>query len=457
MLRRALTVALLVCAGSACTTRPTPSADAGAGVDAGVDPWRLVLSGLPGTLLSAWESPDGVLYAVGGTSTSALVLRHDAAGWWVMDSGTNHALWWVHGSSASDVYAVGAEGVVTHFDGSRWTVLREGGDFTLFGAWGASSSQLVAVGGVVTSSAPRAAIVSKTSGWGELGTEGLPPGRALFKVWGAAANDLFVVGEGGLVARGVPGAWTVLSAPTTERLTTIHGAGAEVYAVGGLREPVLLRLDHGAWRALPVSGSPQLLNGVAVNRAGEVVLVGLDGYLAEGQGDDFVVRPLPVRSGLHGVAVTGSGFVAVGGDLLGAFGRGVLLSRGPLEPGALKTWPQPGTRWDAGVPDAGEVDAGEIDAGEVDAGEIDAGEVDAGEIDAGPPLGPGELCEDPLRSCAPGLNCWFVFGPFHSWCGATCTDVSECGASGPGACCKLPGPQVSVTVCLPEAACDAGS
>ena len=87
----------------------------------------MVQEGLPGTLLSAWESSDGVLYAVGGTARSALVLRHDTNGWWQMDPGTSRTLWWVHGFSQSDVYAVGAAGVVTHYDGTRWTVEREGG------------------------------------------------------------------------------------------------------------------------------------------------------------------------------------------------------------------------------------------------------------------------------------------------------------------------------------------
>src|SRR4051812_9239938 len=109
---------------AACTTTPTP--DSGTPDSGTPNPWHLVHEGLPGTLLSAWESSDGVLYAVGGTSSSALVLRHDPSGWWTMDPGTTKTLWWVHGFSANDVYAVGANGVVTHFDGTRWIVEREG-------------------------------------------------------------------------------------------------------------------------------------------------------------------------------------------------------------------------------------------------------------------------------------------------------------------------------------------
>ncbi|MDP1829599.1 MAG: hypothetical protein Q8L48_40405 [Archangium sp.] len=388
-----------------------------------------------------------MLYAVGGTSSSALVLRHDATGWWQMDPGTSRTLWWVHGFSANDVYAVGAAGVVTHFDGTRWNVEHEGGDYTLFGAWGLTPDDLVAVGGVVTASAPRPAMVSRRSRWAEISTAGLPPDRALFKVWGRSQTELFVVGERGLVARGAPGAFVRQSAPTTERLTTVHGAGSNLFAVGGLQAPVLLRFDGAAWKSLAIPGTPQFLSGVAVAPGGEVLIVGLNGYVAEGRDEAFEAQPALTRRGLHGALRTRDGFVAVGGELLGTFGQGVVLTNGALEGGPLRAWPNAGLRFDAGVPDAGPDDGG----------------VDAGLEDAGPPdggwLGPGASCDAQPQGCEPGLACWFVFGPYKNFCAGFCGSDSECGAYGAGACCKLPGPQVTTPVCLPFDAgvCDAGS
>lgn len=446
---------LVLCLVVALTACSAPSSrDAGPIDVGGVEPdasvpdagtWRLVLSELPATLLSAWESSDGVLYAVGGTSTSALVLRHDAQGWWTMDPGTASTLWWVHGFAADDVFAVGANGVVTHFDGTRWTVLREGGEATLFGAWGASHDDFLAVGGVVND-LPRASLVRLVDDWAEFPIFDLPGARSLFKVWGTSADDLIVVGERGLIARGTPGNFVVQPTPTTERITTVHGAGSTIYAVGGLLEPVALRFTAGEWRSFSVPGSPQLLNGVAVSASGEAVLVGLDGYVAEGRGQSFVAQRVLTRWGLHGVAVTREGFVAVGGDLLGSLGHGVVLVRGgTLGATALQPWPSSGVPFDGGVVDDGGVDGG---------------------TDAGPPqppdggwLGPGASCDEQPADCDPtrNLSCWFVFGPYRSYCGGSCTDVAECGAYGAGACCKLPGPQVTQPVCLPEIACDGGT
>lgn len=443
---------LLALAWCSCTA-PAPVPDAGPSPS-----WVVVHDALPTALLSVWASSDGVLYAVGGNASRGLVLRHDSSGWWEMDPGTSRALWWVHGRAADDVYAVGAGGVVTHFDGTRWSVEREGEPFTLYGVWASPSGRWVTVGGDVTSSQPKGVALSRgpsSATWAPVSSS-VPTDAPLFKVWGA--DETFdVVGERGLIAHGGAGGLTVTPSPTTQRLTTVWGSNAGEYVAGGVTEPVLLWRIDGAWRNVPVPGSPALLNGVAVNGAGEVVAVGLNGYVARGRGAQLAVVPSVTSHGLHAVVATREGFVAVGGDLLGALGHGVLVSSTALEGGTLRRWPTGGVRFDAGVEDAGVEDAG-VDAGVEDAGMEDAGMEDGG-LDAGT-LGPGELCNTGSdgASCESGLSCWFVFGPFKSYCAATCTDVAECGAAyGANACCKVPGPQVTLTVCLPQEACDAGS
>lgn len=477
MLRRcALPLLVLL---QACPAPPvTPD---GGSADGGAS-WRVVQRELPGALLSAWESDDGVLYAVGGSASRALVLRHDADGWWQMDPGTTRALWWVHGFSANDVYAVGAAGVVTHFDGTRWTVEREAGAATLFGVFGPSAETLVAVGGVVTSSAPKPVVLRRTAGgWSEVPALPATDTRPLFKVWGRSASDLFIVGERGLIGHGAPEALTFEASRRSDRLTTISGNATETVVVGGLQRPVMLRRVDGQWAPVEVPGAPQLLNGVAVNAQGQAVIVGLDGYLAEGPLDQLSQTAPVTDLGLHAVISTRAGFVAVGGDLVQTLGRGVVLARGALAAGAPRSWPHAGVGWDAGldggadagrfdagVPDGGVMDAGVADAGEGDAGAADAGAADAGSGDAGSDggsdagpsdggtLGHGDDCSMEPSGCIANTTCWFVFGPFKSFCAATCTDVGECSAYGAGACCRLPGPQAMENVCLTASVCDGG-
>lgn len=442
---------------AACSV-PKPPADSGVPPTPVV--FSVVQSELPATLLSAWESSDGVLYAVGGTADRAFVVRHDATGWWEMDPGTDSALWWVFGFSADDVYAVGANGVVTHFDGTRWRVEREGADYTLYGVWGTSPANLLAVGGNVQSSRARGVVLARAAGWGETITA-LPSSTPLFKIWGRSVGDFFVVGERGLVAHGGVGGLQPMLAPTTQRLTTVHGNQSEVFAVGGSTGPALLRLQDLRWNAVELPGSPSVLNGVAVAPTGQVLVVGFGGYVAGccTESGAFAVANSGTTRDLHAAFALRDGFVAVGGDLLGSFEHGVIISTAPsLTSGALRPWPNPGERFDAGV-DAGPPDAGpQLDGGD-DAGTEDAG-FDGGS-DAGPPdggwLSEGELCDGRYTDCRPGLDCWFVFGPFKSYCAALCTDVTECGAYGANACCKVPGPQVMTPVCLPEIACDAGN
>lgn len=494
--KRALLVAVVVTACSA----PMPTIDAGADAgseDAGTHEWVVVHDDLPGALLSAWESSDGVLYAVGGTARTAFVLRHDSTGWWQMDPGTSSVLWWVHGFSASDVWAVGANGVVTHFDGTRWTVEREQGPATLFGVYGASRDRLIAVGGVVMLSAPQHAVLTRTAvGWSDVAALPSTDTRPVFKVWGRLETEVFFVGERGLIARGNGTAMTVETSGVTDRLTTVHGNVDETYVVGGLQRPVFLRRTGTSWTPVTIPGSPQLLNGVAVAPDGEVVIVGLGGYVARGRGGTVRVSTTPTEKDLHAVLPTRTGFVAVGGDLVQTLGRGVVLTRGALPGGALRPWPHGGVRLDAGVNDAGAdagsedagadggtadagTDAGVFDAGVVDAGTFDAGAPDAGPLDAGPldagvdagvadaglvdggadggPLFAGDDCQGRYSDCPLPLQCVMILPPFAFACTDVCMSVSECGAYGAGACCRVPNPQEFRSMCLPARFCDGGS
>lgn len=406
---------------TSCTPAPTSAPPA----------WHVVFDQLPAPLFSIWQADDGVLYAVGGAAGRSLVLRHDKNGWWTMDPGTSAPLWWVFGFSSTHVYAVGERGTITYFGGQRWEVFREGSPYTLYGVWGANPSDLWAVGGSPTLSQSRPVTLRSQGGsWQEVDA-GLRPAASLFKVWGTAADNVYVVGEGGLLARFNGERFVEQQQPATTRLVTVFGSGADsVFAVGGAAGPELVHFDGGSWARLPPPGDQgRTLFGGATGAGREIVIVGELGYLAQGSGTSMQVAAAGTGDCLHAVTPTTAGFAAVGGDLQGKLSRGVLIARGGLQPGALQAWP-----W------AGRALAPPLDAGSLS---------DGGSGADGGTIAPGGFCDARPSGCGPLDECWLLIGPNRAICTRLCPSALDCGAFGPGACCLIPGPQVTTPTCVP--------
>ncbi len=413
---------LLAAVAVACSSpKPPPS-----------EPWRLLFDDLPAPLMSAWQSSDGVLYAVGGGAGRSLVLRHDANGWWEMDPGTSQALWWTFGFSSTHVYAVGERGAISYFNGRNWVVLREGDGFTLWGIWGQSPRDLWAVGGYPSLSSARPMVLRTIDGVFLPFNTGLDGSGSLFKVWGTSSNNVIAVGDDGLVARFDGTRWARQAAPADDRLVTVFGTAADdVYAVGGLRGAVAIRFDGAEWtERVPQGTLARNLYGGARSPDGPVVYVGWSGYIAEDDGAQVREIESPTQACLHAALAVKDGFVAVGGDLLGEQRTGVLVARGDLESGQRTPWPFPGRPLDR--PDAGPVDSG-----------ADGGVPDASGI------APGEYCDQFPSGCSAPNECWLLIGPNRAICTRVCTTPTDCGEFGPGACCQLPGPQVTTPVCVP--------
>jgi hypothetical protein len=410
--------ALTGCAPSIAPEPPPP----------GSGGWHLVLDGLAAPLLSAWSSSDGVLYAVGGSESSPLVLRLDRDGWWEMDSGGSSVLWWVHGFSADDVYAVGEGESILHFDGTAWQTLHQGGSDTLYGIWGNSPADLWAVGGNPELQRAHPLVLRRRGGlsWEQVAS-GLPARANLFKVWGDGA-EVVLVGEGGLIAHFDGSSFVPEQVPTTDRLVTIFGTPQRLHVVGGLASSVLLHRSDAGWSAedAPSSNARSLFGG-AVSATGELAVVGMQGYLAQGPDSSLRALAAPTHDCLHAVAGWGNGFVGVGGDLFGSRERGVLIANVPMPAGPPKPWPHPPRPFDAGLSDAGPSDGG-----------------------GGRP--PGARCEDDGFACAEPYGCWEFpgrdGGASPAVCSSRCTSRAHSEPLfGVGACCIAPTPQ-SLRVCI---------
>ncbi|AUX48152.1 hypothetical protein SOCE26_096820 [Sorangium cellulosum] len=290
--------------------------------------WRVLLDegDLDRAVLSIWGSSPDDVFAVGGplgnTGLESLVLHYDGAAWRELPAGGGETFWWVAGSGPKDVWMVGERGRAVRWDGAAFTQYDAQGTGTTATLWGViafSPDDAWAVGGMPGGGedAPKDIVLRWDGGaWSRVPLPE-PTGSALYKVWGSSSEDLYVVGEYGVIWHRAGTTWERQSEPPLAQGTLFTAAGCgrdEVYAVGG-RD--VLRSDGSAWRRVEVELTNDV-NGVACGRPGEVAIVGYGGLkqrLVDGAWiDEFTEEPY---ADLHAVWSDREGaFWAVGGDFL---------------------------------------------------------------------------------------------------------------------------------------------
>lgn len=335
----------------ACSpSHASPSDDGGAGVDggdAGATPeWTPVLEHLDGALLAVWGTSEHDVWTVGGplgnSGFESLVMRYDGNVWHRVKPGGTETYWWINGTSESDVWLVGEKGRITHWDGTKFEERVSGTTATLFGVWAAAPDDAWAVGGVPDQPGEPNDVVLHWDG-ASWKPETLPELHkvAMFKVWGSSKDDVYVVGELGLVWHRTNGTWKREADGIAKgRLTTVNGCSkTDVFAVGG-RD--LLVSDGTTWKRSDIVLENDI-NGVAcappgtpAHDWGRAVIVGGGSLklrlVGEQWVDDFGSMPF---SDLHGAWVDPSGaFWGVGGSFnatarAGASREGVVARLGP--------------------------------------------------------------------------------------------------------------------------------
>ncbi len=122
-----------------------------------------------------------------------------------MSSGTTSTLYGVWGSSATDVFAVGASGTILHYDGSTWSPMTSDATLALYDVWGDSAtSDVFAMGHVHDSPIlPYCVFHYDGSVWSNMEIPYLGVDPALYGIWGASANDVFAVGRGSVMVGNV--------------------------------------------------------------------------------------------------------------------------------------------------------------------------------------------------------------------------------------------------------------
>lgn len=192
-------------------------------------------------------------------------------------TGVEHPLWGVWGAARDDVWTVGGDAartedpdpVLLHWDGAAWTRVEipalDRKLPALFKVWGTSASQVFAVGsnGVV--------LRYDGAGWTQTLTG---TARDLISLWGRAADDVVAVGGRavGVVARWDGAAWT----SQTFRTPGLNGVWMAPDGVATLvgDRGYLLRLAPGGEPERESVAARELLHGVWGDGAGYRVAVG---------------------------------------------------------------------------------------------------------------------------------------------------------------------------------------
>lgn len=346
--------------GGLCEADPADCAPA-AEDPCAVDPGCVVAEDLPGGLLAVRiGASDGDVWIAGASATPSDGLGpaafHLAGGAWErLDTSAwdGSELWWVW-ASADEAVFVGNDGLILEHD--RTTGALEPVDgldpgTTFFGVWGATPADLWAVGWTEDGDGPPALWRRTDGSWAAWEDAALGPGHAgstFFKVHGAAADDVWVVGSHGQslhwdgVALTEVATHSDVDTSNTPLLTVDAGEGAPL-AVGGLGNGLLLAYDGTTWRDRSPSFQPGL-NGVCTG-AGAAWAVGLAGSRV--QRDDAGAwltdhdrgSSPAVSEDWHGCAIDDHGGVwTVGGRISSRpLTAGVVAYQGPGEVPTL-TW-----------------------------------------------------------------------------------------------------------------------
>jgi len=267
-----------------------------------------------GVLLSAYSAGEELL-AVGGAlggSGPGVLARWDGARLCTETLVEDAALWWIHGPSETEWYAVGERGTVVHVVDGVFSREDVNTSYTLYGVW-ADEDGVWVVGGDVAAGSGR--VWQRTEdGWETVleTTDGV-----IFKVW-----KHWVVGDSVAWFRLEDGSFE--ERPPSERLLTVRGGSEEhVWAVGGSTSSAVLEWSEGAWASLDTSGLSAPLNGIWTDLGQHVWVAGMIGTQAysDDGGESWTIPDFPLTPHhFHAVWKHQDDVLFLGGNLMSAAG-----------------------------------------------------------------------------------------------------------------------------------------
>jgi hypothetical protein len=264
--------------------------------DTGAGAWTFLGEDQPGALLSITGTSADDVWVVGADAGSGPAAYHfDGVAWTAIDTGSTGNLWWVASAGADTVWMAGADGRVLRHSRASGATVADVLDpaITVFGVWASGDDDAWAVGGNIEVASDG----SQVWHWdGTAWTRAEIPAdaaasRAIYKVWGRSATDVWAVGTDGVGLHWDGAAWSTVATGTTRSLFTVHGTDVAVWAVGGFASATVVTSTGGAWSDETPELAPQF-NGinasgpvpVAVGTQGAVYVRGSDGWAADPRG-----------------------------------------------------------------------------------------------------------------------------------------------------------------------------
>jgi len=246
--------------------------------------WKPVSVGATAALWGIWGTSASNVWAVGAQGT---ILRYNGSAWAKVASNTTSDLFGVWGSSASDVWAVGAGGTILHWTGSSWAGVASGTSKTIQGVWAWSASGAWAVGWN--------GLVLRYNGatWSEVasGTK-----KKLNGVRGLNASDVWIAGEGGTILHYNGSAWSTSPNGQQYFQNAISPAAADVWSAGNNS---MLHYSNNQWSLY--STYLKNLNGIWHLSSADAWAVGTDGTVLRYNGQSWNELTPLTQDDLNGI------------------------------------------------------------------------------------------------------------------------------------------------------------
>ena len=199
----------------------------------------------------------GAHYGDGDDDFTSLVYHFDGTDWTsdyttARHSGVFHRVW---GADANNIFAIGrdreeSETHVTHYNGTAWNDVHLENGLIFEGLWGSSPDGVFMVG--MDEDENSTLIMHNNGGtWSRMVT---PPGEIrLYDVWGSTGENVYAVGQGGVILHYDGRAWEPAVSPTSVSLYAIWGSGADrIFAVGN--DATVIWYNGEEWQPVPLSG-----------------------------------------------------------------------------------------------------------------------------------------------------------------------------------------------------------